>query len=70
MRTAERPRAPGERNGNAQLSDADVELMRELFESEEHIAKGKRFWTYNRLAEKFEISRRQVANIVGYRQRV
>lgn len=74
-----------DRQSRSALSDADVELLRALWDSEEAIRaqedagliprpapgrKTQRFWTFTQLAEKFEISRRQVANIVGYHQRV
>lgn len=65
------PKPTGERHGRAILSDTDIDLMRELYESEPrgHKLRAGRYWTLDRLAEKFEISRRQVANIVGYDQR-
>ena len=59
-----KPNRPGERNSNAALSNADVDMMRDLYEED------KSYWTPKRLAEKFEISKRQVNNIVGYHQRV
>jgi hypothetical protein len=60
----------GENHTNAKLTDDEVELLRSLRESELHLTTQKRFWTLRRLAEKFEISRRQVVNIVGYHHRV
>lgn len=60
----------GELNPRAVLTDDDVETIRQLWDSEEGVPKGKRFWTGARLAEKFEISERHVRNIVGYHQRV
>lgn len=63
----------GESNPRAELSDADVELMRQLWDSEAHLLshkdRRKKFWTRRRLAEKFEVSERQVENIVYYLQR-
>ena len=60
----------GEENPMAQLTDDDVELMRSLREAEQHLPKHMRHWTARRLAEKFEVSRRQVWNILSYKQRV
>lgn len=60
----------GELNPRAVLTDDEVEQIRQLWDSEAHLPKGKRFWTGKRLAEKFEISERHVRNIVGYHQRV
>lgn len=60
----------GELNPRATLTDDEVEQIRQLWDSEEGVPKGQRFWTGARLAEKFEISERHVRNIVGYHQRV
>lgn len=59
----------GENNPQAQLTDDEVELLRSLRESEANTPRAKRYWTARRLAEKFEISRRQVWNILSYSQR-
>lgn len=59
----------GQDHGRAVLTDEEVDHMRNLWDSEQHISRHKRYWTMDRLAEKFEISRRQVVNIVGYIQR-
>lgn len=60
----------GEENPRAQLSDDDVELIRQLFEASRFDPVKTRFWTVGRLAEKFEVSQRHIYNIVSYRQRV
>ena len=59
----------GENNPRAALTDDEVELLRSLRDSEAHLPKRKRYWTGPRLAEKFDISVRQVWNIVHYHQR-
>lgn len=59
----------GERNGRVKISDSDVDMMRELYEGDRKKPPGERYWTIERLVEKFEISRRQVFHIVGYHQR-
>ncbi len=61
--------ARGQAHGRAVLTDDEVDAMRELRDSELHLRPAVRYWTLDRLAEKFEISRRQVVNIVGYIQR-
>ncbi len=63
-------RALGQAHGRAVLTDEEVERIRALRESELGLPPASRFWTTRRLAEKFEVSRRQVVNIVHYRQRV
>lgn len=60
----------GEDNPRATLTDDEVELIRQLRESEAHLPKRQRYWTGKRLAEKFEISERHVWYICGYQQRV
>lgn len=60
----------GENNPRATLTDDEVEQLRTLYESEQHLAKRQRYWTGPRLAEKFEISLRHVWNILSYKQRV
>ncbi|OZI23739.1 hypothetical protein CAL26_09925 [Bordetella genomosp. 9] len=52
----------GEDHQRATLTDAEVELMRQLREVDG--------WTYDQLAEKFEVSRRHARDIVNYRKRV
>jgi hypothetical protein len=59
----------GENNPRAALTDDEVELLRSLRDSEAHLPQRKRYWTGRRLADKFEISVRQVWNIVHYHQR-
>lgn len=59
----------GEENPRATLTDDEVELMRALRDGEEQIPKRERYWTGPRLAEKFDVSVRQVWNILGYHQR-
>lgn len=69
----------GESNPNATLTDYDVELIRELWDSEAGMrlaeggkrrpASSKRIWTYDRLAETFGVSRRTISSIVRYRSR-
>lgn len=61
--------ARGQDHGRAVLTDDEVDAMRALRDSELHLRPAIRYWTLDRLAEKFEISRRQVVNIVGYIQR-
>jgi len=59
------PRAQcGERNGRAKLTDGEVDLLRELFESERNIAPRDRHWTYARLATTFEISKAHAEKLV------
>jgi hypothetical protein len=60
----------GENNPQAQLTDDEVELIRSLRDSESHMPRHRRYWTAPRLAKKFDISTRQVWNILSYRQRV
>ncbi len=52
----------GEDHQRATLTDADVELMRQLREDDG--------LTYDQLAQRFEVSRRHVRDIVNYRKRV
>ena len=54
----------GEDHQRATLTDADVELMRQLREED------SQHWTYDALAEKFDVSRRHARDIVNYRKRV
>ena len=63
-------RASGERHGMASLTDDDVDMMRDLYEADRFKTKATRYWSLQRLAEKFEVSRRHVINIVTYAQRV
>lgn len=51
----------GEGHQHAKLSDADVELMREMYE--------EGFVSYSELARRFEISKSAVRDIVRYRRR-
>jgi hypothetical protein len=60
----------GENNPRAALTDEEVELLRSLRDSEAHLPKRRRYWTGAKLAEKFDITERQVWNILGYHQRV
>lgn len=60
----------GENNPRAVLTDDEVEQLRSLRDSEAHLPRAKRYWTAPRLAEKFEVSVRQVWNYLSYTQRV
>ena len=55
----------GEDHPKAKLSDADVELIRELYEPSD----GAQPLTMREIAVKFEVSVGQVHNIVTFRQR-
>jgi len=57
----EKGRAIGESHANAKLSDAHVELIRDLFE--------EGFSSYRTLAEKFGVHKATIADIVNYRRR-
>lgn len=59
----------GENNPQAQLSDAEVELLRSLYEGDKDKPRAERMWTGPVLAAKFEISVRHVWYIVGYQRR-
>lgn len=59
----------GENNPRAVLTDDEVERIRSLRDSEADQPRSKRFWTIKRLAEKFEVSTRQIDNILAYKQR-
>lgn len=71
----------GERNGRCVLSDRDVELIRQLWDSETEQRKAdlplrlrpgaprSAYWTTAQLAITFEVSVRQIANIISYRHR-
>ena len=59
----------GEANGRTILGDNEVELLRTLREEELVLPGQRRYWTYDRLAEKFEISKRHVIELVLYRKR-
>jgi ribosome-binding protein aMBF1 (putative translation factor) len=50
----------GQDHHNAKLTDTEVRLLLELREAG---------WSYNRLAEKFEISKRHVRNICSGKKR-
>lgn len=54
----------GEFHHKAVLTDHEVDLVRALRRREPG------YWTYARLAEKFEISKSQVRNLVKRRQRL
>lgn len=53
----------GEQNGRAKLTDAEVELIRELAGSEPTEGTEK-FWTRKMLAHKFEVSLSAIDKIV------
>jgi len=53
----------GENNPNAKLTDSEVELIRALYAGDTTPGT-KRFWTAKILAQKFEISERQVHYIL------
>lgn len=59
----------GESNPRCTISDEDVDMLRDLYEADRWQPRATRYWTISRLQEKFELSRRQVFNIVGYHQR-
>lgn len=59
----------GEENPQATLTDGEVDQLRDLFEADRYKAKGERYWTAPRLAEKFEISLRHVWYIIGGQRR-
>lgn len=54
----------GERNGRTQLTDSEVDLIRDLFDADLHKPRGERFWTTHRLSLRFEISRSYVSRLV------
>lgn len=59
----------GEQNGRATLTDGEVTLLRDLAESERHLPPRQRWWTYQRLAETFEVSRAHVEKLVRGKRR-
>lgn len=59
----------GENNPRAQLSDDEVDMLRDLYEADRYKHRSVRFWTAPRLAEKFEISLRAVWYILSYERR-
>lgn len=59
----------GEKNAKTQLSDAEVELIRQLYEGDRYLPRDKRVWTGKQLAVKFEISLRHVWYILSYERR-
>lgn len=54
----------GEHHHHAKLTDQDVELIRQLRDDD------PLFWTYDVLAEKFDISKRHIRDILSMRKRV
>jgi ribosome-binding protein aMBF1 (putative translation factor) len=54
-------RSSGQRHPNAVLTDAEVELLRQIRENEG--------WGYGRLAKAFEISKSYVVRLCKYRTR-
>ncbi|MGA9220387.1 MAG: hypothetical protein WBZ57_04225 [Pseudomonas graminis] len=54
----------GDSNARAQLTDSEVDLIRDLFDGDLHKPRGERFWTTHRLSLRFEISRSYVARLV------
>lgn len=60
----------GTRNGRCKLTDDEVDLIRELYEEDRFKSAPDRFWTTTKLSEKFEVSRKHVARIVSYQQRL
>lgn len=58
----------GENNPNAKLTDAQVELIRNL-RAGEATPGVKRFWTLGVLARKFEVSRRTICYILSGQRR-
>lgn len=59
----------GEDNPRASLSDGEVEQIRALYEGDRDKPRAERYWTPQRLSEKFETSLRNVWYIVGYQRR-
>lgn len=59
----------GERNGRARLTDAQAEELRVLRENELVMPGRKRYWTYDRLALRFGITKRAVIQIVQFERR-
>jgi hypothetical protein len=59
----------GENNPQAQLSDAEVELLRSLYEADKRLPRAERMWTGHALADKFEITVRHVWYILSYQRR-
>ncbi len=57
----ERDYAAGENHPRASLSDHDVDLIRELWE--------EGLWSYSALAQKFEVSRYTIRDIIKGRRR-
>lgn len=51
------------------LTDAEVELIRNLYEADRYKLRKERFWTPQRLAEKFECHRDTIQKYVAYRRR-
>lgn len=60
----------GENNPRAELSDAEVDMIRTLYEGDRDKPRAERYWTASRLAETYETSLRNVWYIVGYQRRV
>lgn len=70
---------PGERNPQAVLTDYDVELIRELWDSEAPLREAEggrrrpqhstRIWTHQRLAETFGVSARHIRRLLAYSAR-
>ena len=56
-------------NASTKLTDDEVEALRTLYEEDQVLPRGQRFWTAPRLAEKFEISLRYVRMLVAYERR-
>lgn len=61
MRNFADSKREGQNHPKAVLSDHEVELMRQLRETDH--------WSYGRLAKKFEVSKTLVASICRYRTR-
>lgn len=59
----------GENNPRAILTDAEVDMIRDLYEGDRAKPRAQRHWTGARLAEAFEVSIRHVWYIVGYERR-
>ena len=59
----------GENNPRAELSDAEVDHIRDLYEEDRGKPRAERYWTAPRLAEKFEVSLRHIWYIISGERR-
>lgn len=61
-------RRVGQSHHAARLTDAEVELMRQLYEA--HPRGHPNHWSMGQLAAKFECAKQTVAQIVNYQRRI